>query len=258
MSDTPFMPLWVSDFLGDTLDLDATEVGAYMLLLMAQWNRDGRSLPDDQSKLKRVARCGRNWPKVWAEISRFFLTDEDGIYSKRLRLEAQNVAAKRAVNAQSGALGGRAKALKDKERALTNATKTLQRKPSIPEPEPEPEPEKEERANALSKKKPPEPSPFEILTEVVSPEVASDFLAHRKAMRKPVTARAAKLIAKKIRDHPNPDAVLNESIANGWQGVFPERYRPPLQSINGGQHGQAPSKSQLRLDAFVSGAAKTS
>ena len=136
MSKTPFMPLWVSDFLGDTLDLDAAEVGAYMLLLMAQWNRDGNSLPDDHKKLQRVARCGRNWTRVWGQIERYFERDDDGIYSKRLRLEAQNVAAKRAVNAHNGARGGAAKALKSKEQSIANATNSLQRNASIPEPEP--------------------------------------------------------------------------------------------------------------------------
>lgn len=130
------MPLWVSDFLGDTLDLDATEIGAYMLLLMAQWNRDGNSLPDDHKKLQRVARCGRNWGKVWGNVERYFDTDENGIYSKRLRLEAQNVAAKREVNARNGALGGKAKALNSNDVPLADATETLKRNPSIPEPEP--------------------------------------------------------------------------------------------------------------------------
>ena len=140
MSKTQFMPLWVSDFLGDTLDLDASEIGAYMLLLMAQWNRDGNSLPNDPKKLQRVARCGRNWAKVWGNIGRYFETDEDGVFSKRLRLESQNVAAKREVNAHNGALGGKAKALKYKDVHVANATETLQRNPSIPEPEPYPEP----------------------------------------------------------------------------------------------------------------------
>lgn len=136
MSKTPFMPLWVSDFLGDTLDLDAAEIGAYMLLLMAQWNRGGNSLPDDPKKLQRVARCGRNWPKIWGQIEHYFERDADGIYSKRMRLEAQNVATKRAVNAHNGARGGAAKALKTKDQGLANAIDSLQRNASIPEPEP--------------------------------------------------------------------------------------------------------------------------
>jgi uncharacterized protein YdaU (DUF1376 family) len=151
MSSTPFMPLWVSDFLGDTLDLDATEIGAYMLLLMAQWNRDGESLPADDKKLQRVARCGRNWPKVWGNIERFFKADEQGVYSKRLRLEAQNVAAKREVNKHNGGRGGKAKALKTNNVDLANATETLERNPSIPEPEPY----KKESTNVLLSEQPP-------------------------------------------------------------------------------------------------------
>lgn len=134
MSKAPFMPLWVSDFLGDTLDLDATEIGAYMLLLMAQWNRDGASLSPDQEKLRRICRCGRNWPKVWGVIGRYFQADDCGIFSKRLRQEAQNVAAKREVNAHNGALGGAAKALKTKDQPVADAKISLQRNSSIPEP----------------------------------------------------------------------------------------------------------------------------
>jgi uncharacterized protein YdaU (DUF1376 family) len=131
MSETPFMPLWVSDFVGDTLDLDAKEIGAYMLILMTMWGRDGY-LPNDEKKLQRVARCGRDWPRVWASIRHYFREDGDRITQGRLLLELQKVAAKRIVNAQHGARGGRAKALKSKDQDLANATVSLQQ----PEPEP--------------------------------------------------------------------------------------------------------------------------
>lgn len=129
MSNTPFMPLWVADFVGDTLDLDAKEIGAYMLILMTMWGRDGY-LPSDEKKLQRVARCGRDWPRVWASLSHYFTVDGDRITQGRLLLELQKVAAKREVNAQHGARGGKAKALKSKGQALANATVPLQQ----PEP----------------------------------------------------------------------------------------------------------------------------
>lgn len=65
-----------------------------------------------------------------------------------------------------------------------------------------------------------------ILSEVLSEGVATDFIAHRKALRKPLTARAAELVAGKLRGCRDPDAVANASIMNGWQGVFPEREPP--------------------------------
>jgi uncharacterized protein YdaU (DUF1376 family) len=125
------MPLWVSDFLGDTLDLDAKEVGAFMLLLMAMWQRGG-SIPSDEKTLKRVSRTGRDWPRIWERIGRFFVDNDGQLSNKRLTLELQKVVTKREVNAQLGALGGRAKYLKSKETALANGSNSLKQ----PEPYP--------------------------------------------------------------------------------------------------------------------------
>lgn len=121
MSGTPYMPLWVGDFLLKAGDLDARETGAYLLLLMAMWSRDG-SLPADQKKLQRVAKCGREWPAVWAAIGHYFTEENGRITNKRLTEELQKVCAKREVNRHNGELGGRAKALKDKELHMANAT----------------------------------------------------------------------------------------------------------------------------------------
>lgn len=68
-----------------------------------------------------------------------------------------------------------------------------------------------------------EPSTREILCSVLRQETADDFIAHRKAMKKPVTPEAARRLIAKVKNHPYPDAVFDESIANGWQGIFPER-----------------------------------
>jgi len=132
MSATPFMPLWVSDFVGDTMDLDAKEIGAYMLILMAMWTRGGE-LPDDTKKLQRVARVGRDWPRVWASIKHYFVAENGVITNARLTKELHRVDTKRRVNAHSGMLGGRAKALKTNKPDLANATVSLKQL----EPEPE-------------------------------------------------------------------------------------------------------------------------
>lgn len=64
-----------------------------------------------------------------------------------------------------------------------------------------------------------------ILSQVCSPPVAREFVAHRREMKKPITPRSARAMAGKVKSHPNPDAVFNESIANGWQGIFPEKIK---------------------------------
>jgi uncharacterized protein YdaU (DUF1376 family) len=149
MSSTPFMPLWVADFVGDTLDLGAKEIGAYMLILMTMWGRDGY-LPNDEKKLQRVARCGRDWPRVWAAIQHYFEVEGDRITQPRLLRERRIVASKREVNAQSGARGGRAKALKYNKSALANATET----PKQPEPEPERVKEQDKSCSKKPRRKP--------------------------------------------------------------------------------------------------------
>jgi uncharacterized protein YdaU (DUF1376 family) len=79
----PWMPLFISDFLTDTTHLSATETGAYLLLIMAYWERDG--LPDDDTQLAGIARLSRPaWRKVRPVLQAFF---HDGWRHKRIDLE---------------------------------------------------------------------------------------------------------------------------------------------------------------------------
>ena len=92
----PWMPLYVSDFLADTLDLRAEETGCYLLLLMLAWRRDG-SIPDDMKWLRRaLASCvsdmhGNRFNKVVPSLlERYFYQDEAGNYrNKRLEKERE-------------------------------------------------------------------------------------------------------------------------------------------------------------------------
>lgn len=57
----------------------------------------------------------------------------------------------------------------------------------------------------------------------VSIEVWADWCQHRREIRKPLTATTCQQQARLLASHPNPDAVINLSIANGWTGLFPEK-----------------------------------
>jgi hypothetical protein len=59
------------------------------------------------------------------------------------------------------------------------------------------------------------------LAQVLGTELAAHFLAHRKALKKPMTPYAAQLMAKKLRGFPDPVAAVEQSILKGWCDVFP-------------------------------------
>lgn len=129
MSERPFMQLYVSDFVGDTLHLSTEQVGAYLLLLMAMWNAGG-SLPNDEVKLARVARMSvKKWRAVAADLLAYFTVDGDAVRHNRLTKELQKSEGKSNSRASAGAKGGRAKALKDKNASVANVTDLPQHLP---------------------------------------------------------------------------------------------------------------------------------
>lgn len=83
-------PLWVDAFQRDTQHLEADEVGAYMLILMAMWTRESCDLPDNNTRLARVSRVSlRLWKSRVGPVIREFLTADNGfVISQRLRKEA--------------------------------------------------------------------------------------------------------------------------------------------------------------------------
>lgn len=120
MSERPFMQLYVSDFVGDTLQLSTEQIGAYMLMLMAMWNAGG-TLPDDDVKLSRVVRMSlKKWRAISADLLTFFERAGGEISHKRLTKELRKSLVKSEARAAAGALGGAAKALKTRKSGLAN------------------------------------------------------------------------------------------------------------------------------------------
>lgn len=123
MSSTPFMQLYVGDYLADTLDLTTEQHGAYLLLLLTMWQHDAK-LPNDPVKLARIARMTpAKFRKVWEEIGRFFDDDGDTISNARLTKERKKAIEKSVKRAAAGSAGGHAKALKDKGTDVAKATR---------------------------------------------------------------------------------------------------------------------------------------
>ncbi len=82
-----WMPLYIGDYLGDTMHLTTQQHGAYMLLLMHYW-RAG-PLPDDDQALSGIARLDRaTWKRAVAPVIRPFFRAAGGLlHQKRMDTE---------------------------------------------------------------------------------------------------------------------------------------------------------------------------
>jgi uncharacterized protein YdaU (DUF1376 family) len=140
------MPFYVGDYLADTTHMTTLEHGAYLLLLSTMW-RAGGSLPADDAKLSRFARLTpAQWDRIKGTILSFFDMEDGEITQRRLTREMERHSKAVKQRRDSGSLGGKAKALKNKENAVAGAT--------ISPKQPEPEPKKETEANASAKNEP--------------------------------------------------------------------------------------------------------
>lgn len=230
MSERPFMQLYVSDFIGDTLHLSTEQIGAYMLMLMAMWNAGG-SLPDDDAKVARVVRMSvKKWRAISDDLMVYFDRSEGLITHNRLTKELQKSERKSQSRASAGAKGGAAKALKNNNQVVANAKQLPKHSPDTRE---------KELPNGSSKK----PTPRDELSSVLDVEHAEAVLAHRQKLRKPLTVRAASLLAKKLGQCPDANAAADLMIERGWQAIEPDWVRNASQP-----NGTDPPKRDLTDD----------
>jgi len=83
-----WMPLYVADYLGDTMRLTTEQHGAYLLLIMDYW-RNG-PLPDDDSSLSSITKLPvSTWRKYRPMFEKLFKVSEGAWRHKRIDEELQ-------------------------------------------------------------------------------------------------------------------------------------------------------------------------
>lgn len=99
------MPLYIADYLADTMHLTTEQHGAYMLLIMAAWKSGGRVRNDD-SELSAITRMQ---PARWATnrktLVSFFQTDGDWLTHKRVFEELARASVNSAKRSKAGSKG---------------------------------------------------------------------------------------------------------------------------------------------------------
>ena len=99
-----WLPLWIGDYLADTMHLTAEHHGAYLLLIMHQWRKG--PIPDDDTVLATIARLdSKAWRRVRAVLAPFFRI-ADGLWVQG-RAEAEKA---RAVETRARIAGVRSAA----------------------------------------------------------------------------------------------------------------------------------------------------
>lgn len=81
MAKNPVFPLYYNDFLGSTITWTDEEVGAYIRLLIYQW--DSKELPKDYQRLTRIA---TSMDANWTTIKNKFTETETGYINTNLEV----------------------------------------------------------------------------------------------------------------------------------------------------------------------------
>ena len=86
MAEYPILQFSSDAFIADTTHLDATATGAYMMLLLCAWRSPNCSLPNDEKKLARMARCDtKTWRRVRDDVMAFWTRDGEEWFQMRGR-----------------------------------------------------------------------------------------------------------------------------------------------------------------------------
>ncbi|CAB4152800.1 Protein of unknown function DUF1376 [uncultured Caudovirales phage] len=96
-----WMPLYVTDYLGDTMHLTTEQHGAYMLMLMASWKTNG-VLPSDDDSLGAITRLGTAWKKSRKVLLAFFQVDGETMTHKRVLIELQRAKTLNEARSEAG------------------------------------------------------------------------------------------------------------------------------------------------------------
>jgi uncharacterized protein YdaU (DUF1376 family) len=143
MKPTHWMPLYIGDYLRDTLGLSRSEHGSYLLLIMAYW-ANGGELPNDDGILREIAKCPETeWMRTRGLLLRFFTVNGNHLSHKRINKELAAASETYAGKVSRAKAGAEARW----DNASSNAQAMLKHSPSIPQamlgdaqPQPQPQP----------------------------------------------------------------------------------------------------------------------
>jgi uncharacterized protein YdaU (DUF1376 family) len=201
-----WFPFYSADFLAGSIRLGFAERGTYAMLLIVYYESGG-PLPLDPTELYRMVGCESDADRraVDRVLLRKFVRTDSGWVQERCE---------QVIAEQQKSRGKRVAAAKKRWEQSTCIAYAKDVQPE-PEPEPKPKPEPEPK---------PKPKAPETLPSWLPRQAWEEYLAHRRAKRARLTPHGVALCLKKLdtlrQQGHDPRAVIDQSIANGWTGLF--------------------------------------
>lgn len=218
-----WMPLYVADYLSSTTRLTTEQHGAYLLLIIDYW-KSGR-LPDDDSVLANVTRLNVDtWAKHRGVLQGFFEVNNGEWVHSRIEKELEKSGDLKKAQIKKSILGNFAKYGKIDPRVETDpdlkewwANQSLKHShrdstKAPPSPSPSPSSSKKEKTGASAEI---------VFPEGLDQQAWTRWLEYRKASGKALKSVSWPSAMQSLAKHKDQQsAVVDQSIANGWQGLF--------------------------------------
>lgn len=217
-----WMPIYVGDYLAATSRLTTEQHGAYLLMIMDYWKNG--PLPDDDRILAQITRLSDDAWSMSSSILRAFFEQRDGmlVHSRieREKSEAESNSSRNTARAKAAAEARWAK------KAQSNAPSMPGAVPGgCPSPSPSPESSslRSEDTPASARKKPAGQTPVEPPDGLDVP-TWERWVEYRKGIGKPLKPASIPAAQKAMAKFGDQQAaVVEQSVANGWQGLFAVR-----------------------------------
>ncbi|MFW5634996.1 MAG: DUF1376 domain-containing protein [Erythrobacter sp.] len=223
MAGELFFRFYPSRFMAGIRGLNAVEVKVYISLLCRIYEHNG-PIENDPLVLATYCEVRRAaFDKALAKLlalGKLYETD-DGLLSNRT---CDDEISQRASKSEFARRAGVRSAQKRQKKQTPEATDVErpfnQREMEMEMDNNPPPPPRGERSSGSSKKAEKGERPIDLLCEILPEDTAKAWLDHRAKIRKPMTPHAAKLMVGALRKLADPVGSVNQSIINGWTGVF--------------------------------------
>jgi uncharacterized protein YdaU (DUF1376 family) len=228
MSEMPFFKFYHQDWIAGTVDLSATERGVYISLLAFMYDMGGKILRDDARLAMRCgARVSHFKSALNALISTGKIIEENG-YLSNTRVEKEQVVyhdLKKKNSSNAALRWDKAKQNQSSNNATASVSQCQNDAIQKSEVRSQKDIDKSISKVPVKNRSADISDLVDRLASVIPEGLARSFVEHRAELKKPLTIRAAEILVKQLDECPNAIEAVEMSIANGWQGVFPNKVR---------------------------------